>query len=329
LKSEFIYDKYEDFPQYEYLPEVHSSCIIECPNGDLLCSFFAGERENALDVGIHYARKRKGAPHWDPPILLSKTPNVSMGNPCFWIDRDNKTICAAYTIKSKPPQRMIRKSLDNGHTWTEEQLLAHNFTGKNKPIRLGDETLLSPLTYWGKIALTCNRKRLLCAVAIANDFDDHWDTISFIEDTLEVGCIQPTLTLLSDGTVLALLRSWSGKICESRSNDGGRSWTPIKKTVLNNPCSGIDMVRLKSGEIVLAYNNSTCASGKPGPRTPLSIAVSRDEGTTWSSPLNIEDGPGEYSYPSIIQTKDGDIHITYTWRRKKIKHVSLTINELP
>ena len=56
-------------------------------------------------------------------------------------------------------------------------------------------------------------------------------------------------------------------------------------------------------------------------RSPLSVAVSKD-GFAWKDLLVLESAPGEYSYPAVIQSKDGTIHITYTWNRKKIKWVS-------
>jgi predicted neuraminidase len=58
-----------------------------------------------------------------------------------------------------------------------------------------------------------------------------------------------------------------------------------------------------------------------GPRTPLCLALSEDEGRSWQEELRLEQGPGEYSYPAIIQTSDGRLHVTYTWRRERIKHV--------
>jgi predicted neuraminidase len=106
-----------------------------------------------------------------------------------------------------------------------------------------------------------------------------------------------------------------GRICAASSDDGGRTWSAAKPTALPNPNAGIDAVRMSDGTIALAYNNSTTA------RTPLSVAFSRDNGDSWSAPLVIEDQPGEYSYPAIIQTRDGLLHVTYSWKRERIKHV--------
>ena len=52
----------------------------------------------------------------------------------------------------------------------------------------------------------------------------------------------------------------------------------------------------------------------------MNVAISRD-GKKWQASLVLENGPGEYSYPAVIQTSDGLVHITYTWKRQRIKHV--------
>ena len=85
-------------------------------------------------------------------------------------------------------------------------------------------------------------------------------------------------------------------------------------TSLPNPSAGIDAVRLADGRFLLAYNPT--ASG----RSPLALAVSRD-GRSWQRAVTLEDDDGEYSYPALIQTRDGRVHVSYTWRRQRIQHV--------
>jgi predicted neuraminidase len=86
-----------------------------------------------------------------------------------------------------------------------------------------------------------------------------------------------------------------------------------------NPNSGIDAVTLKDGRHVIVYNPV-----KKG-RSPISVAISSD-GKTWKDVATLENEPGEeFSYPAVIQTNDGKIHITYTWKRKRIKHVILSL----
>jgi predicted neuraminidase len=105
------------------------------------------------------------------------------------------------------------------------------------------------------------------------------------------------------------------------SADGGDSWGPMAATSLPNPDSGIDAAALRDGRAVLVHNPSRVA------RTPLSLAVSAD-GDAWRDSLVLEDAPGEYSYPAVIQAAGGKLHITYTWNRRRIRHVSVAPDEL-
>ena len=84
-------------------------------------------------------------------------------------------------------------------------------------------------------------------------------------------------------------------------------------TTLPNPNSGIDAVTLKDGRAVVVYNHTTRG------RSPLNVAISKD-GKVWQAALVLEDQPGEYSYPAVIQSGDGLVQITYTWKRQRIKH---------
>jgi predicted neuraminidase len=132
------------------------------------------------------------------------------------------------------------------------------------------------------------------------------------------GIIQPTLFEAKDGRIVTLCRSHDlGVICKAESRDGGDTWSPAEKTDLPHPGSGIDSVRSAEGSIFLIYNHSAKQ------RTPLNLAVSRDDGLTWKMVHTYEAEPGEYSYPALIQTRDGRLHATYTWKRTRIKHVVL------
>ena len=89
-----------------------------------------------------------------------------------------------------------------------------------------------------------------------------------------------------------------------------------------NPSAGTDAITLKDGRHLLVYNPTRRG------RSPLAVALSKD-GIQWQLVLTLEDEPGEYSYPAVIQTADGTIHITYTWRRKRIRHAEFNPNDLP
>ena len=128
------------------------------------------------------------------------------------------------------------------------------------------------------------------------------------------GLIQPTLVELAPERLRAFMRSRQGFIYVADSPDGGRTWSPARPTPLFNPNAGIDSVRLADGRVLIVYNDSKRQ------RTPLNVVTSSDGGESWSPFVVLEDTPGEYSYPAVIQATSGDVHITYTWKRKRIRH---------
>ena len=144
-----------------------------------------------------------------------------------------------------------------------------------------------------------------------------------------IDCIQPSILKLKDGRLQVLMRTHNARLATSFSSDGGDTWTPVTLSDVENNQSGTDAVTLTDGRHVLIYNNfATLPLTKKGPRTPLSIAVSQD-GQTWRHALTLEDSPiDQYSYPAIIQGKDGTLHCVYTWRRQRIAYKQIDIKEL-
>ena len=135
-----------------------------------------------------------------------------------------------------------------------------------------------------------------------------------LNDPGEFAAIQPTILVHSPTRVQILCRSRQGVITEAWSSDAGRSWSRMSATALPNPSAGIDSLRLADGRFLLAYNPTTEG------RQKLEIAVS-DDGKAWHPGVVLEDAPGEYSYRALIRSHDGRAHVTYTWRRQRIKHV--------
>jgi predicted neuraminidase len=133
------------------------------------------------------------------------------------------------------------------------------------------------------------------------------------------GNIHPCLVELSDGWLLAYLRTGGagGFIWRTESSDGGDTWSPPTPTTLPNPNSGIDLLRLHSGHLLLAFNNSQTR------RTPLCVALAGED-ERWDWVQTLEDGPGEFSYPAMIQTDDGRIHMVYTYQRQHIHYATFT-----
>jgi len=96
----------------------------------------------------------------------------------------------------------------------------------------------------------------------------------------------------------------------------------VKTTELPNPNSGIDAIRLPDGRLVMIYNKSESS------RTPLNLAVSAN-GERWQDFYTLEKDPGEYSYPALIQARNGDLLVTYTWNRTKIRFARFPLSQVP
>jgi len=208
----------------------------------------------------------------------------------------------------------LKISSDNGKTWSNAKDLPAGVIGpaKNRPLLLDNGALLcgSSVESW---------RRWGCWVDITLDIGDSWEKSRPINVDFQLfGIIQPTLFFSGNNKIKMLARSHQiGYICEAESSDGGVTWTSAKPTKLPNPNSSIDAINLNDGRILLVYNNSK------ENRYPLNVAISEDGGNSWEDRLILEDSPGEFSYPCVIQTKGGKIHISYTWNRENIKYVVL------
>jgi predicted neuraminidase len=146
---------------------------------------------------------------------------------------------------------------------------------------------------------------------------ERWEKVGPLESKPRMfDAIQPTILIHAGDRVQILCRTRQGVVAEAWSNDGGKTWSPLTAATLPNPNAGIDAIRLADGRFLLVYNHTT--SG----RSPLNVATSHD-GVRWVPSVALENQPGEYSYPAVIQTQDGNVHVTYTWRRERIKHVVL------
>lgn len=297
----------------------HASTLAETASGKLLCAYFAGSQEGAKDVGIWLSvRTSQG---WSPPQLIAKDPEVPCWNPVLF-DLPSGEILLFYKVGPNPMSwsGVLLRSKDEGASWFSAEPLPAGVIGpaKNKPILLKDGTLLcgSSIETW---------QRWGCWIDMTSDEGKTWAKSNPINLPHNLkGIIQPTLFFTPQGHLKLLARAYktTGYICTATSQDDGKTWDVAHPTKLPNPNSGIDAVRLNDGQILLVYNHSQQQ------RTPLNLALSNDGGETWASVFVLEDIPGEFSYPSVIQTKDGKIHVSYTYNRTQIKHVALEPNDL-
>jgi alpha-L-rhamnosidase len=210
---------------------------------------------------------------------------------------------------------MLCISMDGGRTWSTPRRLPRGILGptKNKPVDLGDGALLCPSST-EHLGWRAHLER-------TPDLGESWEKFAPLNALREFSAIQPCIVTYPDGRLQVLCRTRQGVIADCWSSDGGRHFGPMRATSLANPDSGIDAVALHDGRAVLAYNPSQEA------RTPLCLAVTRD-GQVWRDALVLEEAGGEYSYPAVIQARDGGLHVTYTWNRRRIRHVRVPLDAL-
>jgi len=290
----------------------HASTLVETEPGKLLAAWFGGKDEGAADVKIWQARFDGKA--WSKPEVAAEEPGVPCWNPVLFLSR-SKVLSLFYKAGPNPMSwtGYIRRSTDAGKSWDKPQQLHAGILGpiKNKPIQQADGDILAGTSVESYKAWACWLER-------SKDDGKTWQRFGPIAvPDHPYGIIQPTLFETSDKRVVALCRSRGlGFIVQAESKDGGETWSPAKPTELPNPGSGIDLVRTVNGQLFLVYNHSK------KDRSPLNLALSEDEGKTWKKMATLEDQAGEFSYPAIIQARDGQLHITYTWNRRHIKYLT-------
>ena len=306
-----MYSAEKIFEQNPNFPSCHGSTIAELPNGDLLAAWYGGSREGAKDVAIFTSRRFYGSEGWIEPEIIVNTPGCSEGNPVLFVDANDQIWLFHVTMYGDSWTQCkvrYRKSNTLGYSWDEPGILREElgWMTRNKPVYLSNGELLLPVY---------DERNWHSMVMSFHDDAETWETFGDLSSPK--GVIQPTVVQRSDGSLLMLMRSRDGEIWRSTSEDLGRTWTAASPTDLPNPNSAVDMARMHSGNIALVYNDT------PRGRTPLTVALSTDEGETWAYKQHLEIEAGEYSYPAIIQAHDGGSHITYTYRRTSIMHVEI------
>jgi predicted neuraminidase len=325
VQSEFVY---ESAP----FASAHASTIVETGTG-LVAAWFGGTREGAADVGIWLSRRT--ASGWTPPVevatgLQPDGTTFPCWNPVLFevVPGDLRLF---YKV-GPSPQRwwgMELRSGDSGRTWGSSRRLPDGILGpiKNKPLRLADGTLVSPSSTESADPPSTWRVHF----ELSGDGGQTWSTVapqpsaagpgpSEVEGP-SIEAIQPSLLVHPGGRLQAVGRTRSQRIFQTWSDDGGRTWTALSLGPLPNPNSGIDAVTLSDGRHLIVYNHTEKG------RSPLNVAVSRD-GVLWEAALVVEAEPGEFSYPAVIQSRDGLVHVTYTWKRQRVRHVVIDPSRL-
>ena len=313
-------------------PSCHASTLVEVAPGSFMSAWFGGTAEGNPDVAIWGSRQEAGK--WVAPYELAREPKIACYNPVLFQTGDG-ALWLYYKFGPHPTSWTAGRmsSRDRGRTWSTAEHLPAGLYGpiRAKPLVLDDGTIVSGTSVesYGSWA---------CWIERSTDNGRTWTKHGPITVPRPAqpapgaqappgvegafswsrthGIIQPSVVHMGGKRLRIYARATNdvGRICIADSADLGLTWSEARPINLPNPNSGIDAVRLKDGRYVLIYNHTTKG------RSPLDLAVSRD-GERFTPVFALETEPGEYSYPALIQGSDGDLHMTYTWNRQKIKYV--------
>jgi predicted neuraminidase len=303
-------------------PECHASTLVETPSG-ILAAWFGGTSEKDPDVGIWLSRREGDS--WSEPVEVADgvqhaDKRYPTWNPVLQYDAGSGQTLLFYKVGPTPSNwwGMLMTSDDDGKTWSQGVRLPEDILGpvKNKAVQRPDGSWLC--------GSSTEHDGWRVHMEITPDQGKSWERVGPLSGKDSDKVIQPTIFVHGPQKYQILCRTKkSSEIMQSWSEDGGLSWSDFTGTSLPNPNSGLDGVTLADGRHLLVYNHTQTPKGKwGGPRSPLNVAISSD-GIHWEAVMKLETDPGEYSYPAVVQTADGMVHITYTWKRERVRYVVL------
>jgi predicted neuraminidase len=305
----------------------HVSSIAVAGENRLICTWYAGSQEGARDVAIFSALYDEHRVTWtDPQKVLD--PQQSSAELRRWVRKVGNAVVvndrrgglwlfyASMLGGWSTTSLNYKVSRDEGKTWSASRKLLvspfFNLTNnvKNKGVNLSRGAYLLPVYH------EFLNKFSQVVLFRMNEANPHFEIRRM---TYSREAIQPALVSQDGRTLAAFFRNSAGQgnrfILQAKSGDVGRNWSEVRATSLPHPNSGFDMIRLSDGAILGVVNYAFQE------RSDLSLVISRDEGKTWEKVEILENTPGrEYSYPSLARTRQY-YHLTYTYERKRIKHV--------
>ena len=294
----------------------HPSSLTELSNGDLLLVYHGGRGEYSDDTAVFATRLVRGATRWTDPVAIADTPGRGEGNAVVWRAPDGR-VWLFYVSRYGPTWSSSRikakVSLDDARTWSDSLLLTlePGTMVRSHPEPLADGDFLLPV-YHETGADTELVPPTCTAFFLRYDAEtSSWSETNRIRSRL--GAIQPAVAKVSDDHLVCYCRRGGdyegrpdGWLVRAESRDGGVTWSEGQDSPFPNPNAAVDFLRLRSGHLLLVYNDSM------SDRTPLTAALSIDGDRSYPFRKNLAEGPGSYSYPTAIQTADGRIHVVYT-----------------
>ena len=311
----------------------HPSSFDELDNGDLYLAYYGGAGEYASGTVVYGARLNKGSSHWSQPKKIASNPFRSLGNPVVWQGPDG-LVWLFYVTRFgdtwSTSRIKVKISRDGAVSWSDSALLTiePGTMVRAHPIVLQTGEYLLPIYHETGHDTELVGPETTSFFLRYNPSNKKWSSSKRIRS--DHGNLQPAVAQVDDRHLIAYCRrgggyepTTEGYLIRSESRDGGHTWSKGTNSSFPNPNSAVDFIKLRSGRLLLVYNHNM------NDRTPLTAALSSDNGKTFSHRMNIAAGQDSFAYPTIVQTEDGRIHVTFTSQeRTQINHAIFDENDL-
>lgn len=310
--------------------EVHSATAVETRAGQVRAFWYGGSREGASDVAIYSALFDPAVGHWsDEEVVTTREatedevdrPVRKLGNPMVMADGEGRLLLFYVSVSVggwSGSAVNLKVSEDDGRSWSRaKRLVTSPFVNISTLVRapgvVYDDGSVGVPAYheligkYGELVRVGERGEVLSKSRIG------WGR----------SVLQPVLLPETEEEALVLLRqsgAETARIYRAETRDGGRSFTAPEPTSLPNPDAGIAALPLAGGGLLVAFNESE------HDRSRLELARTDDRGTSFQVVYEVDDptppgAPQRLSYPTLLRTRDGELHLLYTWDRSEIRHV--------
>lgn len=300
----------------------YSPTIVQTTDG-LLLAWIGGSGLHHPDASIYLAKRAEES--WSRPvkILSAVHPRTLMQSACrrpVLFQPSEETLLLFYKTKTAQGRTTgwLTSSRDNGTTWFSPKSLPRFISGpaRTKPIVLSENLFLCG----GDSHDAGRRFHIEKAEAFRESWS--WARTRDLSSTMRHNASEPVLLNHDGGRLQALCRTRLGHIAETWSENSGKTWSPVQRTVLPNPDSGLDAAKVRERKFALVYQHSNRERGV------LNLAFTED-GRGWSAAAVLESQPKDrFSAPSIVLGVDGNLHLAYSVNHRQVKYVVIDPNQL-
>jgi len=310
---------------------VHAPALAELSDGSIMSVWYGGTREGSADVSLYASVLAAGDDTWSPPRELINRQTLAddlgvhirkLGNAVLLSDGEQKLwlffVSTSVGGWSTSAINMM-VSQDDGRSWSRPvRLVASPFLNvstlvKGHPFFYQDGTIGLPVYH-----------ELMGKFAELLRVDSNGAVLDKQRMTHRRNAIQPDIALLENNHMHAVLRNTGASrvVLQQSSSDGGNTWSLLNETTLPNPDAAVTVASVRNA-MAMVYNDSS------DDRDRMALALSTNQGKSWRKIYQLEQGgvdedgnKDEFSYPYLIRTRNGDYHLVYTWKRRRIAHVS-------